>query len=99
MNANPQILGFRLNHALALLLNNRPDEAQTLLRPLRPAEMNEEESNAYYLAMLELSLQQQQWENARGYLSHVNRQRLFPVQLAWIENQEKLINSKLPPRT
>lgn len=96
MNETPQVVGFRLNHALALLHNNRPNDVQTILDSLRPLDFNSEERNTYHQVMFELNLQQKRWAEARSSLRQIDRQRLFPVQVTWLENQEKLLNSQSP---
>jgi hypothetical protein len=95
---SPQVVGFRLNHVLALLLNERPTEAQTLLTPIRPEILNEEELNAYYLARFELDLQLMRWTDARTCFNKINRQHLFALQTAWLDNQLKLLDQQSPAR-
>jgi predicted Zn-dependent protease len=46
----PRIPGSRINHAFALLLNHRAEEARALLENIRPGALTAEEANAFYLA-------------------------------------------------
>jgi hypothetical protein len=83
---NPQVVGLRLNHCLALLLNGRPKEAEQLLAPIRNETLNSEELNAYYLAKCELQYQLGQFKDALKTISQIDRQRLFPSQLEWLNS-------------
>jgi predicted Zn-dependent protease len=88
---NPSIIGFRLNHCLALLLNQRPREAGDLLRPINPDNLNPEEANAYYQAMCEMYFQLGQYPEAQKFLNQIDRQRFFPNQLIWLESMQQQI--------
>ncbi|HOW63943.1 MAG TPA: hypothetical protein P5186_24080 [Candidatus Paceibacterota bacterium] len=82
----PQVVGLRLNHCLALLLNGRPKDAELLLAPIRHETLNAEELNAYYLAKSELHYQLGQFKEAQQAMSQIDRQRLFSSQLEWLNS-------------
>jgi mannose-6-phosphate isomerase len=83
-----------INHSLALLLNHRTKDAETLLSVLRPSALNAEESHAYYLARFELAVAQQQPDATWQALDRIDASRLFPAQQKWLKEAK----AKLPPR-
>ncbi len=81
---------IKLNHVIALTMNRRFDEADTLLAQIAPAELPSPAHQAqYYLAVFELRLRQGRKAEARAALTELQRigtAELFPVQVQWLES-------------
>lgn len=81
---------IKLNHAIALTMNRRFDEADTLLREVSPTDMTSPAHQAqYYLAVFELRLRQGRKADALAALTELRRigtAELFPVQVQWLES-------------
>lgn len=84
-----------LNHAYALLLSRRPDEAEGQLKALDPASLGATHINTYYQALFELRVQREQYPAAWEAFDRINMTELFPCERARL----KAISDKLPPRT
>lgn len=84
---NPAI---QLNHAIALTMNGRLDEADTLLAAVNPDTLGRENYRAqYYLALFELRLLQGRKAAAHAALNELRRigtAELFPIQVQWLES-------------
>jgi Flp pilus assembly protein TadD len=83
-----------INHACALLLNQRAPEARGLLEQLDPAKLDPLQSSAYYLALFEAYHDLQLWDLAAKANAKILVQTLFPSQRQWLEEKLK----DLPPR-
>jgi hypothetical protein len=105
-SAPPKIaMAFKINHSLALLLNQRAAEAEAILKTIPENSLMPMEANAYYLAWFELSCHRQQWEQARQMSQRLDPNFLFPNQRLWLDKMRKQMpptSSKergcLPPR-
>ncbi len=82
---HPELAAARINHALALILNNRPAEAQALLDEVSPEQLNPAEANAYQLARFELFWNGRQYSEAESAARRLNPKFLFPNQAERIE--------------
>jgi len=83
-----------INHALALLMNNRGAEARRQLERVKPNELNPFESCGYHLAMFEVYLDEKDYSRAWEENEKIDRQILFPAQAKWLQNRTK----EMPPR-
>jgi tetratricopeptide (TPR) repeat protein len=92
---NPNANASVVNHSLALLLSGRTDEAAEMLRGLAPDRLTPEEATSYYLALFEVHFNRGQYQEAWEISEKIDRQRLFPVQIQWIEGCKK----RVPPRS
>lgn len=81
---------IKLNHAIALTLNGRLEEADSLLAEVNPDTLAKENYRAqYYLALFDLRLQQGRKAAAQAALNALRRigtAELFPIQIQWLEN-------------
>lgn len=80
MNDFPELSAIRINHALALIQNDRFDEADRLLAAMNPNRLSESERAIYQLACFETLVRQRRFELARKFLVEIHPERLFPVQ-------------------
>ena len=83
----------KVNHVLALLQNQRLDEAEKLLKSLNPAALNLNESAIADYGWFELHIRRGEKELARRRYPTVARSQLLPPQLDWMDAEFK----KLPP--
>ncbi|MBI2928204.1 MAG: hypothetical protein HYY24_21250 [Verrucomicrobia bacterium] len=86
--------GVRVTHGLALLLNNRTSEAESVLAAVRPEELAGAEASAYHLAWFEAHATRQRSEQAWQAVDRIEPRHLFPAQLEWLKQQQQ----QLPAR-
>jgi tetratricopeptide (TPR) repeat protein len=77
--------GGLINHAIALSLNHRYDDAAEILREINPERLNEPQRVAYQMAWLDIYYEADNWAGVRESLRHVDPAGLFPCQQRWIE--------------
>lgn len=87
LREKPGFLGIRINHALALLMNFRVDEAADILESIPAGELNPEYAASFYLAWFECYLQQEKWDRAKEVLPRIERRYLFPAEVDWLDRQ------------
>lgn len=76
----------RLNHATALVLNGRIEDADAVLGDVSPGLFQQDsERTQYYLLLFELRLRQGRKDAAQAALRQLNTAELFPVQIEWLE--------------
>ena len=90
----PELAGFKINHALALVQNNRTPDARALLDTVDPRQLAPSEATAYYLASFEAHLNQQRYGLAWQCSDHIEGRYLLPTEVQWLEQSRQ----KLPPR-
>jgi mannose-6-phosphate isomerase len=90
----PQSKGALLNHAYALILSYRPDEADQLLNRLDRRSLNSSQINSYYQTLFELNRQRSLYPAAWEALDRIHMTELFPCEQARI----KAMCEKMPPR-
>jgi hypothetical protein len=90
----PNSNALRINHALALLLNRRADDAEAVLNELPFARLRPDEVNSYYQAMFELKSLRQDYSSAWRALDRIDWSLLFPSET----NRLGKIRTALPPR-
>ena len=91
--AEPENNDRKVNHVLALLQNQRLDEAEKLLKSLNPAALNLNESAIANYGWFELHIRRGEKELARRRYPTVERSQLLAPQLDWMDAEFK----KLPP--
>lgn len=83
-----------INHAFALLLNRRFEEARHWLGRIRPAALDPIQSSAYHLALFELHLHSKSYDDAWRASDKIFATQLFPAQRDWLEQSK----TQMPPR-
>lgn len=91
----PNSVAVRINHAFALTLNHRPDEARQVLSSLNDHALMAEEATPYHLVWFALWFDDQQYNKAWEALDRINRKLLYPTDVAWLAECQK----RMPPRT
>ena len=84
----------RINHAAALLLNRRAEEALELLDTLDLTNLTPNQLAAYHLNRFEACLKLQRTEQAWAWSDLIDPRHLYPPQARWLEEARK----SLPPR-
>lgn len=77
--------GNLINHAVALSLNQRFEEATALLAELDPDLLTPMQREAYELAWLQIHHAQARWTDVRRTLDQLRSVKLFPAQQRWLE--------------
>lgn len=77
---HPQSVAARVNHAFALVLNHRADEAASLLQAINPDALDPRERAAYDAAWVEVFTAQGRDADARRLSRQINLDFLFPSQ-------------------
>lgn len=80
LRALPKLAAVRVNHALALIQNNRVPEAEAALKLLTPEKLNDSERTAYYFARLEIASLTGNARQAQDAAGQLNQTYLFPSQ-------------------
>ncbi|HOC00168.1 MAG TPA: hypothetical protein PKM43_15670 [Verrucomicrobiota bacterium] len=92
----PDSNAFRINHALALLMNNRLLDAALLLNQVDSSTLqHKEEFNSYYQALFELRFKRNDHAGAWEMADRMDWSMLFPTEA----NRLGAMRSALPPRT
>lgn len=87
----PEDLGCQLNHAMALLQNERLEDAAELLRRMNTLTMTPLETALYHFCWFEYHYSRKDWASARVSYGKVDSQRLMQPQAAWFEKQFRAI--------
>ncbi len=91
----PNSLDARINHALALLLNERVGEAEDLLKSIRTNELQPLEATAYYMGWFQVHYARKNSAAAQDALKNIDQRFLFPNEIEWLKSAEqKLTSSK-----
>lgn len=88
---HPQDEGSKLNHALALLQNQRLNEAQAVLTTLDPSELTGLYHTVYQLAVFELHYLKGDREKALDSASKIEARFLKPPQVRWLDGVVKTL--------
>ncbi len=86
INQNASNIGFILNHGLALLQNDRVEEAESHFRRLASNELRPELVTSLGLGWFELYFKTDDKDKAKTALLDVNETHLFPEQKDWLES-------------
>lgn len=95
MRANPNSLVARVNHALALIMNQRNDEAAELLGTINVPALNPHEATVFNLVSFELHLNRRDYDRAAATAAAIDPQFLFPSQVRWLQQAKQ----RLPDET
>lgn len=91
---NPNSLHAVVNHSAALLLNDRPKEAEALLSRVRTNGLNRAQLALYNLDLFETYLGLGDYDQAWSISDRIETERLYPSQRQWLNSKRE----KLPPR-
>jgi hypothetical protein len=72
-----------LNHCFALLLNQRAQEAETVLKSIHSEQLNPDQANEYRLAWFDFYLQTQQRDLARKISESIDAKDFFVIKRIW----------------
>ena len=84
LTATPRDDGARLNHALALLQNDRVAEAATLLREVDERRLDGRLHTIFNLALFELKFREQKPAEALAAYAQIENRFLLAPQLSWL---------------
>lgn len=76
-----------LNHALALIQNERLTEAEALLRSMNTLSLGVGETSVYHMAWFEIHLGRKEWKLARAAFAQIDPRRLVSLQARWLEER------------
>jgi predicted Zn-dependent protease len=92
---NPNSLYAVVNHSAALLLNDRPREAEVLLERIRTNGLTRAQLALYNLDLFETYCGLQKFKQAWSTSDQIETDFLYPTQQKWLEQKRK----QLPPRS
>lgn len=92
---HPGSAPFQINHAFALLLNRRVDEAWAILRRIRPEGLERQAASAYHLAAAEAEYARGHYTNALAEAEKVATGLLLPPQAARLERLRRELRSRI----
>lgn len=91
---NPNSLHAIVNHGAALLLNDRPKEAEVLLARVSTNKLTRAQLALYNLDLFETYYGLRQYDRAWAVSDLIDTDRLYPSQRQWLES----VRQQLPPR-
>lgn len=91
ITVRPGDIGSQLNHIMALLQNQRFDEAADLLRQMNTLSLSLSETAEYHLAWFEYAIAKKDWHLARVSYGKIDTRRLLASQVSWLEGHYKAI--------
>ena len=92
--ANPGSLVAKVNHSFALAMNQRLDEAQSLLRTIDATKLSGVSATVYFLNWFEIHCKLRQFQVAWQDLDRIDTNYLFGAQLQWLQQMK----GQLPAR-
>ncbi|MBK9140258.1 MAG: hypothetical protein IPM17_16080 [Verrucomicrobia bacterium] len=93
---NPNSLVGRVNHALALIMNQRNDDAERILRTINVSALDPHESSIFHLVSFELYLNRREFAKALAAADRVDARFLFPSQTRWLQRAREQIPGEAP---
>lgn len=84
LGALPDSTGSRINHALALALNHRTEDAAALLAGIRPERLSELEKTSWNLGLFQVHLNEKRYDKALEAGERIDVKHLFPNQARWL---------------
>ena len=89
----------RLNHALALLQNQRLTEAESVLGSMDSTKLAPPDLSSYHLAVFELKVAQQRLEEAKQASDKIDAQFLLPTEKQWLEKTRRQLEPAAPAKS
>jgi tetratricopeptide (TPR) repeat protein len=81
----PRSIEVRINHSLALLLNERTPEARDMLQSIDPSQLPAKYVTAFYQAWLEVYLKERDFVQASKAIEKIDANQLFPCEVQWLK--------------
>lgn len=94
MMENPASNTARINHALALLLNQRAPEAHSLLQSIDARTLNPSETTSFHFAWLQYYLGVSNQEAAQKVFPKIDRRYLMPEEERWLDQAAADLKAK-----
>jgi predicted Zn-dependent protease len=94
-SSNPNSLHAVVNHSAAMLLNDRPKEAEVLLARVSTNNLNRGQMALYNLDLFETYSGLRQYDRAWAISDRIETNLLYPTQQKWFAQAR----SQLPPKT
>lgn len=86
LGRHPGAVEALVNHAMALLMNRRVDEAWEFLRKVNAERLSPAQSTLYHLDLFEIELERGRMEEARRAAGKIQTSHLYPPQRSWLSN-------------
>jgi hypothetical protein len=83
---DPERLGFLINHAMALILNRRLDEAERILDRIQSSTLTSFDSALVHYARFDIWVQRNQPARAKEEAAKIERRYLLPIQARFIDD-------------
>jgi hypothetical protein len=83
------------NYAAALAINGRYADAERALQGLNVSRFDPPELAQYYLTHFEITLMTDRPAEARRYLRLIDREKLYPAQLDWLDEATKRLGGAI----
>ncbi|MSU63410.1 MAG: hypothetical protein EXS31_13615 [Pedosphaera sp.] len=96
LQKSPGLAAARINHACALVQNQKNDEAKTLLATVEPASLKGSDLTSYHMAEFELNLNLRQFVEAKRHSEKIELQHLFSTERQWLEKAKKELPASPP---
>lgn len=80
---------FQINHAIALLMNDRVEEARKVLLEVQADRLTAVQRANFHLAWLDVSVRARRWSEARERGMLIDRSQLMPLQLSKLDVLQK----------
>lgn len=87
----PNSPDFQINHAIALLMNDRVEEAGKLLQSVDADRLTAAQRANFHLAWLEVAVRVHKWADARERGLLIDRTQLMPLQLTKLEQLNRQV--------
>lgn len=95
MNRDKDInIGSIINHALALVLNQRFDEAVEYMQKVPMDQLPAEMKPGFYLAWFEITFRSNQFDLARDYIDKIDTESLLPGDKVWFEEAVNTLSAE-----
>jgi tetratricopeptide (TPR) repeat protein len=91
----PNLAATKINHALALLLNQRISEAEDLLKTVPDQNLAPQEITALQMAWCEVYLNQKHFDKVLDTAAKIDKSKLFPTELAWLQKAHATAQSAI----
>lgn len=82
---------FQINHAIALLMNDRVEEARKVLLEVQADRLTAVQRANFHLAWLDVSVRARKWSEARERSILIDRAQLMPLQLTKLDVLQKQV--------